>query len=273
VNARGLRDDREIGPKTPGERRIVVVGDSVAFGLGVDVADAFPTVLERLLERDDPRTTVLNLSVLSYRTAQEVRLFERDGWALEPDGVVLAFCLNDFDDFVTRPAPEGAVLPFGLRWQAPRRLAGIAMPDPVPGLDRLLLFRTVTERFRVDYYRWVAEDAGRRQRVWDALARLGAGLAARGVPGLVVIVPLLVEGPYPYGDVHEAVAAHAAAAGFAVLDLRAALDPAGLPALRWRAADVLHLNARGHALAAAALAACVRRSDLRCAPARAAGNA
>src|SRR5262245_14361113 len=41
INAQGLRDDEDVSPKQAGERRIVILGDSVAFGLGVDQERTF----------------------------------------------------------------------------------------------------------------------------------------------------------------------------------------------------------------------------------------
>src|SRR5947207_3340679 len=35
INGQGVRDDREIGPKAPGERRIVVLGDSLVLAVQV----------------------------------------------------------------------------------------------------------------------------------------------------------------------------------------------------------------------------------------------
>src|SRR5262249_1314045 len=91
INAQGLRDDKDVSPKQAGERRIVVLGDSIAFGLGVDQGWTFTHLIENELNKTRPTTRVLNQSVLGYDTTQEVRLFERDGWSLEPDGVVVAF--------------------------------------------------------------------------------------------------------------------------------------------------------------------------------------
>jgi lysophospholipase L1-like esterase len=265
INAHGLRDDRELPPKGPGERRVLVLGDSVAFGLGVEGPRTFPALLEAALDRQRPPTRVLNLSVLGYRTAQEVRLFERDGWALEPDAVILAFCLNDFDDYAGDPPPPEPAPAFGLRWQAPRRLGPLELPEPVPWLDRSALFRTATGRLRVDYYRWVASDPGRQEKVWEGFRRLAAGLSARGVPGMVAVFPLLVDGrPHPYADLHAMVARHAAAAGLAVADLAERLPAGALADLRQTPGDVLHLNERGHALAASALAPCAADARLRC---------
>jgi hypothetical protein len=49
VNAQGVRDDEPLGPKAPGERRIVVLGDSLVLSVQVPLAQTFCEILERRL--------------------------------------------------------------------------------------------------------------------------------------------------------------------------------------------------------------------------------
>lgn len=85
INSLGVRDD-EASLDAP---RIVVLGDSVTMGWGVEQDEAFPSVVERLTGR---RT--LNAGVSSYGTVRELRLLERvDRRALE--AVVIQYSGND----------------------------------------------------------------------------------------------------------------------------------------------------------------------------------
>jgi lysophospholipase L1-like esterase len=99
INADGFRGPRVARPKPPGTFRIVVLGDSVAFGYGVAEPDAFPRVLERALA---PRATrpieVANLSVSGYNPYTEAALFADVGASYEPDLVLVQFCVNDLAD-------------------------------------------------------------------------------------------------------------------------------------------------------------------------------
>jgi lysophospholipase L1-like esterase len=267
INTLGLRDDREVEPPATSERRIVILGDSVAFGLGVDDRHTFARLLER--SPGGPPLRVLNQAVLGYKTAQEVRRFELDGWRLQPAGVLLTFCLNDFDDFsgeLPMLAPRGPIAPGDFRRLPPRRLGGLELPESVPVLDRSRLFAKLSERLlRLDYYRWIGGDPQRRAEVAEALADLGRQVHAGGVPALVAIFPLLVEtDPYPYRELHEFVAASGRAAGMQVIDLLDPLAAGPLAAVRRSPDDVLHLNELGHTLVARALAGCLRDPGLRC---------
>jgi hypothetical protein len=76
-------------------RRVVVLGDSVAFGLYVGDHETYAAVLNAR----DAGLEAVNLAVQGYGPGQSLLRLERLGLALEPDVVVLGFCMsNDFAD-------------------------------------------------------------------------------------------------------------------------------------------------------------------------------
>lgn len=91
INAKGLRDTDYPYERVPGKRRILVLGDSLVFGWGVDQGDAFPKVLEGML----PATEVINAGVAGYGTDQELLWFRSEGVRYRPDLVILLMCGND----------------------------------------------------------------------------------------------------------------------------------------------------------------------------------
>jgi hypothetical protein len=97
INSIGLRGP-EIPPKAPGEFRILMMGDSFPFGIGVPEERCLPAALEaQLTKRAQPGTTfrVINMGVVSYNTEQEQRQLEELGLGLKPDLVLLAYAVND----------------------------------------------------------------------------------------------------------------------------------------------------------------------------------
>lgn len=92
-NSRGLRDREHALAKPAGVRRIAVLGDSYAWGQGVEDDQTFAAVLERAL----PGTETINLGVAAYTSVQELVLFEEEGVRYAPDWTVLLFCDNDLD--------------------------------------------------------------------------------------------------------------------------------------------------------------------------------
>jgi len=118
INPDGLRDSVYTRPKPDGVFRVVVMGDSVSFGYGVEEAEAYPQVLEELLSElvPDSRVEVVNLAVGGYNAYNEAKLLEGVGRSYEPDLVLVQFCINDLND------PT-------LHFDAQTRIALSAIPD------------------------------------------------------------------------------------------------------------------------------------------------
>lgn len=92
TNSLGLRD-REYGPKSDNELRILSLGDSYAFGYGVELSDSYPKRLEAMLAADFPdrQVSVINAAVSGYNTHQQQILFDRLFTRLQPDFVLATF--------------------------------------------------------------------------------------------------------------------------------------------------------------------------------------
>lgn len=110
TNSMGLRD-REVGPRAPGEVRILCLGDSWTFGHGVREEEAFARQLERLLKDAGP-VRVLNAGQHGYSVMQAYALFEDLLPVYQPDVVLLCgfneYSANgrDAETIVARP-PDG----------------------------------------------------------------------------------------------------------------------------------------------------------------------
>lgn len=96
INSRGWRDDEHSLAKPPGVTRVMVVGDSVVFGYGVELDDMFPKVLERGLNRQRPgRYQVISLGGAGGNTYSQRHIIKDNVRLYDPDLVILAFNLND----------------------------------------------------------------------------------------------------------------------------------------------------------------------------------
>jgi lysophospholipase L1-like esterase len=97
INELGLRDD-PIQDKQPGEYRVLLLGDSVAFGWGVAQEQIFAARLEQFLgERLARPVVVINGGVGSYNTGQEYAWMSRVAKRLSPDAVMLLYVTNDIE--------------------------------------------------------------------------------------------------------------------------------------------------------------------------------
>lgn len=96
LNERGYRGLLYPYEKPEGIFRIISLGDSTAFGFGVDVRDTYMFLLEQLINEAGFPWEVINIAVPSYNTSMEVEKLVSEGLKYEPDLVVLSFHLNDF---------------------------------------------------------------------------------------------------------------------------------------------------------------------------------
>ena len=97
INSHGLRDDEFLKKKPKNVKRIVVLGDSVTFGVLVKGEETYPNQLEKLLNErhSDDKFEVINTGVQRYFTYQELDYLKLRGLEFEPDVVILGFYIND----------------------------------------------------------------------------------------------------------------------------------------------------------------------------------
>ncbi len=88
INSQGLRERSIRGGLG---KRILLLGDSVTFGWGVEAEQTFGRRLEELF----PSIETINAGVCGYNTVQQLRYLESDGLALKPDAIFLLYVEND----------------------------------------------------------------------------------------------------------------------------------------------------------------------------------
>src|SRR5262245_46378122 len=213
-NAQGFRD-AELGPKRPGVRRVMVLGDSFTEGQGVKEPDTFPRVVERLLDAAEPgRWEFRNCAKRAtdfpalFRTFEEILSFE-------PDVLVYAMVPND----VERSEEFEARQTYVNDWIINRGRMLIGRPDERLGVfqSRLLAFaedRLEAYRIGRETARWYRDmygpaNAGGWERTQGYIREMSERMRQRGGRFLLVTWPLLVGldegGTYPFEDVSAAV--------------------------------------------------------------------
>lgn len=249
----------EFPARRPGVRRVLVIGDSFTEGWGVEEQDAFPQVLQRLLEAAEPgRWEVLNCG----RGGADfpflfMRLFKR-GLSLEPDVVVYAMALNDALQTKAVRARHPSALDFIPRYVEP------------PGrFDSHLLawLRDTRERARLSHatIEWYLSLDGKENRVaWRetlALIReMDRRMRARGGRFVLVLWPILahLDGSYPFAPLHAEIARFARKSEIPYCDLLEALCGRDTATLRVHDVD-MHPNEVCHRLAAESLVPVLHR--------------
>lgn len=248
TNSYGMRDD-EPAPKEANRFRIVALGDSFTFGLGVEMERAFPQVLERRLNERDASNggtyEVLNFAVPGYSTREEVVVLKEKAAAWHPRIVIVGYCLNDPEIEPLQPL-HLAFTP-QLWWEH----------SHVFRLFNLLYMNT---KVRVaaggDYYRFLhLPNRAPWQSVLAGLHDLKTLAVSRGTPVLLVIFPMIEVDSwqdYPYLPLHDQVSAAARAQGIDVLDLYETYAQHEIAAIRVTPRDH-HPSVLGHELTAEAI--------------------
>lgn len=141
TNAHGMRERPYALAKPPGTTRVVLLGDSFVFGLGVRAGDRVGARLEAMLrERAEGPVECLNLGINSWNVLAECAFLYRQLSLLQPDLVVHVVVPNDLDD-VAGVRGFGSLADFAppLPERAGTRLA-LQHPSRVLGRPRALSY-------------------------------------------------------------------------------------------------------------------------------------
>lgn len=95
INSHGFRGPEFSMSKPEGARRIMIIGDSFTFGMGVNSEDTYAKQLESLLKGQGKNFEVLNCGVIGYRMWQNYEVLKHKAPQLKPDLIILGVFLND----------------------------------------------------------------------------------------------------------------------------------------------------------------------------------
>ncbi|MDI6826368.1 MAG: hypothetical protein QMD36_04220 [Candidatus Aenigmarchaeota archaeon] len=98
INSNGLRDYEYSIKKPNNTFRIIVLGDSHAMGMGVELNETYPRVLERMLNPNHRKYEVLNFGVHGYNLIQKIELLKIKGLTYEPDMILFQYSGDDTID-------------------------------------------------------------------------------------------------------------------------------------------------------------------------------
>jgi lysophospholipase L1-like esterase len=96
INEDGYRDALYPVERSPGSTRILVLGDSLTMGDGVEVYATYPKQLERMFREAGKNVEVLNFGVTATNTLNQLELMKAKALDYHPDLIILGFNLNDY---------------------------------------------------------------------------------------------------------------------------------------------------------------------------------
>jgi hypothetical protein len=253
LNNMGFRDVKDFtAQRPPGQKRIVLMGDSFTFGHGISrVEDRLGDRIEARLEREFPgEFQFYDAARSGFDTEHHVDLvntWRRIGF--EADAIVLVYVLNDVEHLV----PENNTI-----------MHAKAMNVPSFWLWReTYFFNFLYYRWRQrshpelsDYFSWL-KDAYRGE-LWERerhrLDLYRATCQDQGTKLGVALFPFLHElgAGYSFREAHEALGEYWKERGVPVIDLLPVMESHADEGLMVNRFDA-HPNARAHALAAEAI--------------------
>lgn len=194
TNSMGFRDAEILVPKPRGVFRILVLGDSMTFGMGVEQEATFPDLLEEMLtgnrKAGQVRFEVINAGVPGYGTAQQLLQYRLYKQQLNPDLVILAFFVsNDLLDNLCvdqiRPdrtsAPTNPARPcFALRNE---KLTEVHSPQPPQGTPPLSFLNVKKLHTWLFFHSSVKNTLTSRVEVIEFLHNLSIDIPIDQLPG------------------------------------------------------------------------------------------
>jgi hypothetical protein len=108
INKQGFRDKEYDPIKGDNTFRILILGDSVTFGIGVNESGTYANILEDILINNDRGINfeVINAGVMGYSNYQELLLYKTRMSDWNPDLLIIGYVYNDIfpDDrsFITQ---------------------------------------------------------------------------------------------------------------------------------------------------------------------------
>jgi lysophospholipase L1-like esterase len=236
INSDGFRD-QEYPVERTNNYRIVVLGDSLTFGWGVERDATYEYLLEGMLSETRP-TEMINTGHGNYNTAQQVALFKERGLKYNPDKVVVFYFINDAE-----------VTPVRSKWTWISRLRSVTfLWSRLRGLLSRGDSGQTFESFYSDLYE---DDQPGFITMKDAFIELRGITEQRGIELQVIMIPELhnlVE--YPFAPEYDKVRGFLEDNDIGVIDLTESFagyeDAAGL----WVALDDAHPNALAHKMIA-----------------------
>ncbi len=256
INSTGLRDSEYTFKKPENVFRVLVLGDSVAFGDGVRSEDTFEKQMEGLWSLEAKNVEVLNAGVRGYNTASELALFKEVGLRYSPSLVIVAYVLNDAEPTSKQMGLIDKKYSFLMTlkdyakehfylYSLFRRCFEIARHEASPKT----FIETYEDQFHPDHPGWKESYAS-----LEAIHRLAN---ENNIRLLLAVFPRL-EGlrageVYPAQSIQNQVLEAGRELGIDTFDLLPALKGQDEALLKIEARDTFHPNRQGHLLIARAL--------------------
>ena len=129
INSEGMRGEEQ--NYKDGENKILIVGDSVSFGFGVEFQDTYSYKIQESINTFyENKTAILNSSVPGYDISKYRKYLEINVEKIRPDLILLCITLNDITELYG-PGLNPVKFTKGIRFwlEKSQQVTGISNPD------------------------------------------------------------------------------------------------------------------------------------------------
>ncbi len=166
VNAYGCRGAEIKLAGDPARTRILCLGDSITYGVGVADDEVYPRLMEIYFKDADHDTAleVINAAVQRYFTYQEMDWLRQKGLQLKPDIVILGVYANDLG---LRPAGD-----YVRQYEKEREQMASSLRNKLPGIYLVVKNSAMVELAKQTVSEWSAKRkamkrSNERSRSWS----------------------------------------------------------------------------------------------------------
>ena len=191
----------ETGPRRPGTERLLVVGDSISWGLGVrDWSAIWTERLARALEQKGRPVEMAVLAEPGRNMWEHLSTLEAWGRQVQPDVLIYQWYVNDIEVAVRRPefqrawqrwSQHNSVRTFSYLYYFLDHMASSRLPQPQRSYADYML-----QDFRPGSYAWAEFE-----RAFHSFATRAQEIAPTRLMVLYPQVPF--RGPYPLQPMHD----------------------------------------------------------------------
>lgn len=278
-NRNGIRDYDYPFIKTDNIYRIVMLGDSVAEGYGINLEEVVGKQLEAMLNEDNKtrRFEVINVAMAGLNTYQEAHLLETLGARFSPNLIILSYVLNDADSG-TRFNPDKNKEKY-----AKINVLNIRVPfwfKEILKKSALLLFAKnkidsllwrfdindsddIYESIKTDYFHKIHKDDEKWHLVSEGFSKISKIAKTINADVMIIIFPVMYDfKKYDWLDIHHKVKAVGNQYGFNIIDLLSEYSKYPVKKVRLERGDFVHPNQLGHQIAAKELFSYISENNL-----------
>ncbi len=227
--------------KEHGVFRILALGDSFTYGLGVKANESWPTQLEKKLNsRGAQRYEVINAGFPGVGTGRQYGYLVRTGLMYDPDIVVLSYYMNDAgkNPYILQGIIDEKMVSYSRGEKSSYLLYEIERI-----LKRRAVLKESTEEFTKGYF----DKNDRWELSKEKLVEMNEECETRGVDFIVIMYPALYElnDDYPFETVYDTVMAYNAEKGIDSFDTFPSFKGLDYPGL-WVSRRDIHPNSKAN---------------------------